>query len=263
MATDPQFVAALSHGLAILSCFTSEQPVLTNSALARLTSMPRSSVSRLTHTLVKVGFLDYESVSGAYRLGLGVLSLQPAALAGTQLERFGPHLNELAQRVGGRVLLAAYERFGLTVVQGVCTDPHLPAPRCAGYRYPLPRRAMGRAYLASCGGQEQEQIVVHLADGSENVAMALRSELDLAVRSFRSQGYCTCLGESRPGNHSISISLNVPHLGRRLLLACGGPADHFSERVLHDRVAPSLMLAAAQIERTSGSLASLSAVRPH
>jgi len=258
MASDPQFVAALSHGLQILSCFTPDQPVLTNGALARMTGMPRSSVSRLTHTLVKVGYLDYDTEAGAYRLGLCVLSLQPAALAGTRIvEDVAPHMAELASQLGARVLLTVYENFGLTVVQRACTNPDIPAPSFVGCRYAVPRRAMGRAYMACSAGQEQEKLLQHLAQGDESRSAVLRSERDHAVHSYRSQGgYCTSLGEGRPGNHSISVPLNLPHLGRRFFLSCGGPANRLSERVLHDRVAPLLIKSAAQIERTLARRAS-------
>ncbi len=256
MATDPQFVAALSHGLDVLRCFTPEKPLLTNSAMASMTGMPRSSISRLTHTLVKVGYLDYDSEARAYRLGLSVLSLQPAALAGTRIaENVMPHMAELANQFGARVLLTVYENFGLTVVQGVCTNPDIPAPSYVGWRYAIPRRAMGRACVASCSGNEQQKILAHLVQGQESRSTALHSEFDNAVRAYRSQGYCTSLGEGRPGNHSISISLNLPHLGRRFFLSCGGPANRMSERFLHDRVAPLLVRSAAYIERDSAKRA--------
>jgi DNA-binding IclR family transcriptional regulator len=83
----------------------------------------------------------------------------------------------------------------------------------------------------------------------------LRSEIDQAIKSYRSQGYCTSMGEIRRGNHSISVMLNLPHLGRRMTLSCGGPADQLPERVLHHRVAPLLMQSAAAIERLSAGLA--------
>ncbi|WP_454754073.1 IclR family transcriptional regulator [Cupriavidus necator] len=256
MTKDPQFVVALSHGLEILRCFTPDQPLLTNSALARMTGMPRSTISRLTHTLVKVGYLDYDANAVAYRLGLCVLSLQPAALAGTRLAQdIVPHMAELADRLRTRVLLTVYESYGLTVVQRACSNPDIPAPSYVGYRYALPRRAMGRAYMASCSDNEQEKIVAHLAHGDDGKLDSLRSEFDHAIQSYRNQGYCTSLGEIRPSNHSISVMLNLAHLGRRMTLSCGGPADQLPERILHQRVAPLLMQCAATIERVSAGLA--------
>ena len=97
--------------------------------------------------------------------------------------------------------------------------------------------------------------MLHLAQGDAQKSAALHDEFDKAVRNYRNQGYCTSLGEGRPGNHSISVPLNLPHLGRRMLLSCGGPAERMSERVLRDRVAPLLMRNAAEIERTSQRLA--------
>lgn len=255
MASDPQFVAALSNGLAILHCFSPERSTLTNGALAKMTSMPRSSISRLTHTLVKLGYLDYDTGTGAYRLGLCVLPLQPAVLAGTRVaESAAPQMQELADRTNGRVLLTAYASFGLTVVHGACTNPDIPAPRSVGSRYQIPRRAMGRAYIASCSGHEQEQILVHLAQGDDLRWGALQEERDCALRSYRGYGYCTSLGEIRPGNHSVSTTVNLPHLGRRLTLSCGGPAEMLPERILRDRIAPLLMSSAAAIESISAKM---------
>lgn len=257
MASDPQFVAALSHGLAILNCFSPERSNLTNGELARMTSMPRSSVSRLTHTLVKLGYLDYDTETGAYRLGLCVLPLQPTALAGTRVvETAAPQMQELADRFHGRVLLTVYDSFGLTVVHGTCSNPDIPAPSRVGSRYQIPRRAMGRAYIASCSSHEQEQILVHLAQNDGLHWDALQEERDSALHSYRGYGYCTSLGEIRPGNHSVSTTVHLPHLGRRLILSCGGPADLLPERVLRDRIAPMLMQSATAIESVSAKLPS-------
>jgi DNA-binding IclR family transcriptional regulator len=255
LASDPQFVAALSHGLAILQSFSTEQPNLTNGELARKTGMARSSVSRLTHTLVKLGYLDYDTSTRSYRLGLSVLPLQPAALAGTRvIESAAPEMQELANRLHLRVLLTVYDSFGLTVVHGTCTNPDIPAPSRVGSRYEIPRRAMGRAYIASCSPYEQEQILAHLAQDGELRLGALEEERDGALRSYRGYGYCTSLGEIRPGNHSVSTSVHLSHLGRRLILSCGGPAEMLPERILRDRIAPLLMKSASAIEGISAKM---------
>jgi DNA-binding IclR family transcriptional regulator len=113
---------------------------------------------------------------------------------------------------------------------------------------------MGRAFLARCPESEQTRIVEHLAQGDADRASALHAELHSAVESYRRHGYCTSLGEGRPGNHSISVALHLPHLGQRLLLSCGGPAQQLPEKLLHERVAPSLLRSAREIERVSGQL---------
>lgn len=250
--TDRQFVVALARGLEILGCFTPDRPMLTNGELARMTDMACSSVSRLTHTLVKLGHLEYDTDAGTYRLGLRVLSLQPAVLAGTRMSEL-VDMADLAQRVGEKVLVAVYESYGLIVVQSATADPEMPA-NPVGRRYPIPRSAMGRAYVASCSMHEQQKILTHLTHGEERQAETLRNEVDYAVSTYKNQGYCTSLGVLRPGNHSLAVTMNLPSLGRKAILACGGPAQRLTERRLHERVAPLLMQSAAEIERASARL---------
>src|SRR4030095_6610333 len=51
---DRQFVTALARGLYLLRAFRSAEDRLSNQELAQLCSLPKSTVSRLTHTLTKL-----------------------------------------------------------------------------------------------------------------------------------------------------------------------------------------------------------------
>ncbi len=249
MTGDRQFVAALARGLEILDCFSADQPLLTNGELSRMTGLASSSVSRLTHTLVKLGHLDYDANAGAYRIGLRVLSMPPAALAGARAAELQPCLTELAGRLDETALIAVYESYGLLVVQCASATPQANAAGRIGRRYPIPRSAMGRTYVANCSTSEQERILAHLSHGEQDLEAALRGEVEYAISSYRSQGYCLSLGAIRPGNHSIGVTMNLQHLGRRAVLACGGPAHRMPERRLHEQVAPMLMQMASELER--------------
>ena len=54
-AKDRQFVDALARGLAILECLSRAEKPLGNGDLARLITLPPSTVSRIPHTLTKLG----------------------------------------------------------------------------------------------------------------------------------------------------------------------------------------------------------------
>ena len=54
---DRQFVTALARGLELLRCFTPRENVLGNQDLARKTGLPKPTVTRLTHTLMRLGYL--------------------------------------------------------------------------------------------------------------------------------------------------------------------------------------------------------------
>ena len=74
-AKDRQFVNALARGLELLRCFGPGEVYLTNAELAKRSSLPKPTVSRLTHTLTTLGYLNYSESQGKYQLGAGVLAL--------------------------------------------------------------------------------------------------------------------------------------------------------------------------------------------
>ena len=71
----PATVASLARGLALLRAFRPEDRGLSNRELAERTGLPPSTVSRLTGTLVELGFLDHDPGSGRYALTASVAAL--------------------------------------------------------------------------------------------------------------------------------------------------------------------------------------------
>jgi hypothetical protein len=69
---DRPFVTALARGLELLGAFRPDDRVLGNLELATRTALPKSTVSRLTYTLTRLGYLEpaQDGSGGAgYRLG--------------------------------------------------------------------------------------------------------------------------------------------------------------------------------------------------
>ena len=58
--TSGQFVTALARGLELMRCFTPRDNVLGNQELARMTGLPKPTVTRLTNTLMRLGCLKRE-----------------------------------------------------------------------------------------------------------------------------------------------------------------------------------------------------------
>jgi hypothetical protein len=58
-AKDRKFVAALARGLDILRVFTPNDGLLGNQEIAQRSGLPKATVSRLTYTLRRLGYLDY------------------------------------------------------------------------------------------------------------------------------------------------------------------------------------------------------------
>jgi DNA-binding IclR family transcriptional regulator len=99
---DRHFVTALSRGLDVLSCFRSGSRLLGNQDISERCKLPKSTVSRLTYTLTKLGYLHYVKESGKYRLGTATLALGSAVLGRFEVRDLArPLMQELADSTGG------------------------------------------------------------------------------------------------------------------------------------------------------------------
>ena len=100
-ADDRQFVAALERGLRVLRMFSSAHETLSNGELARGTALSKATISRLTYTLSRLGYLTHDSSSGRYRLGPGALALGYASLSKFDVRQVArPLMQNLADYAG-------------------------------------------------------------------------------------------------------------------------------------------------------------------
>ena len=85
VATDRSFVVALSRGLDVLRAFHPNDGLLGNQEIAARTNLPKPTVSRLTYTLTKLGYLtpvprfeNYQLAPSAMSLGYASVPARPS-----------------------------------------------------------------------------------------------------------------------------------------------------------------------------------------
>ncbi|WP_245999350.1 helix-turn-helix domain-containing protein [Paracoccus methylarcula] len=61
---DRNFVTAIARGFEVLRCFRLDETTLTNQEIAGRTGLPKPTVSRLTYTLCKLGYLVQSDAKG-------------------------------------------------------------------------------------------------------------------------------------------------------------------------------------------------------
>src|SRR5882762_7276525 len=94
---DRQFATTLARGLEVLRCFTPLEPLLGNKEISVRTGLPKPTVSRLTYTLTKLGYLRHNMRLGKYQLGSAVLSIGYPLLASMNVRQVArPLMKELA-----------------------------------------------------------------------------------------------------------------------------------------------------------------------
>ena len=106
---EARYSQSLERGLAILTCFRSQQPALGIAEVADQLGMSRSTTHRYIVTLVRLGYLERDA-ERKYRLSLAVTDLGMSALSATGLrEHSRPLLEELCERSGYTVSLAVLD----------------------------------------------------------------------------------------------------------------------------------------------------------
>lgn len=242
---DRQFVTALQRGLDILRAFRPADTALGNQELAERSGLPNSTVSRLTYTLSKLGYLVYLEETGKYRMGVPVLGLGYACLSGLKVREVAqPYLDALAEHAGNGILVAMGGRDEFSMIYVACArSPGVVSLQLnVGSRISLARSSMGRAYLAAAPARERETLLRGIEARTDKARWPqLHEEILRAIEEIETRGFCLNSGEWHADVNSVGVPLVPLHGGGPVLaLNCGGPAYLLPRERLENDLGPRM-----------------------
>lgn len=242
---DRQFVTALQRGLDILRAFRPADTALGNQELAERSGLPNSTVSRLTYTLSKLGYLVYLEETGKYRMGVPVLGLGYACLSGLKVREVAqPYLDVLAEHAGNGILVAMGGRDEFSMIYVACArSPGVVSLQLnVGSRISLARSSMGRAYLAAAPARERETLLRGIEARTDKARWPqLHEEILRAIEEIETRGFCLNSGEWHADVNSVGVPLVPVHGGGPVLaLNCGGPAYLLPRERLENDLGPRM-----------------------
>lgn len=206
---DRQFVTALARGLELLRCFTPRESLLGNQELAKKTGLPKPTVSRLTHTLTRLGYLRHLPHSGKYQLEVGVMSFGYAMLSNLSIRALArPLMEEMAGYAKAAVAMAARDRLSMVYLDVVHGEANLTMRRQVGSHLSLHRSAIGRACLAAMPEDEREFILGHIRKRHPEDWPEVRKGLERAFRDYADYGFCLSLGEWQRDVNAVGVALH-------------------------------------------------------
>lgn len=252
-AEDRHFVVALARGLEVLSCFRSGTR-LGNQDLARRCNLPKSTVSRLTATLVRLGYLIQAEESGKFRLGTATLSLGSAMLSKLDVRTVArPWMEELAGFAKVEVALGARDRLSMIYVEN-CSSPKPSLPVLeVGARIPVATTAMGRAWLSAIGAKERDEFMERIRKRDEAAWTQTRRGIERAVGEHATLGVTCSFGEWQQHINGIACAIQPGEDLPPMAISCGGPAARLSPQFLLSEVRPRLIAMVARIEDALGA----------
>jgi IclR family transcriptional regulator, pca regulon regulatory protein len=155
---------SLERGLAILSSFGSDRPLIGVSELSRELGLSRSTAHRYIATLARLGYLQQDADSKRYRLGPRVLDLGFSAINSMDLrEVSAPHLRQLSDETEHTVNLAILDGTDVVYIERCRTarpgQREIDLNLHVGARLPAYCTAMGKAILAYLPDDRREELI--------------------------------------------------------------------------------------------------------
>jgi DNA-binding IclR family transcriptional regulator len=239
---DRKFVVATARGLEVLRAFGPGDRHLGNQEIALRTGLPKPTVSRLTHTLTRLGYLRQSEADGKYALGSAVLGLGLAALGQMDVRRIArPLMQALAEHTHGSVNLGIRDQLWMVYIDTYRNAASYTIQLDVGSRVPLATSSMGCAYLAAVPERVRRAVLDELRAAEPDRFAALRKGIEQALRDYEERGFCTSLGEWRREVHAVAAPLVSPGGAEVLVFSCSGAPFQFGRDELESDVGPRLI----------------------
>ncbi|NMM75351.1 transcriptional regulator, IclR family protein [Acidovorax sp. SRB_14] len=248
-AHGPNFVHSLAKGLEILSAF-SEGEMRGNQQLVELTGLPKATVSRLTSTLVQLGYLRIDAHTRKYLMGTRLLGMGVSVQRKIGLQRVArPFMEAQSRETGLTVGLGTRDRLGLVFleVQRPPTHTGLVTNADAGTVLPLATTAIGLAYLVAAPVKERSQILEGLRRRFPDDWPLMRQNIERAHADYARHGFVTT--ESSWGRDINGVAVPVLLSERNALYAFNfaGPACRMPLAYIQKELGPRLLAMVAEV----------------
>ena len=239
---DRQSIRALERGLEVLRCFKQGDRYLGNQEIAARTGLPKPTVSRLTYTLTKLGYLSYSEKFGKYLLDSAVLALGYSFLANLDVRRIArPLMQELAEYAQASVTIGVQDRLKMLYLEAYRSSATVTLTLDVGSQIPIGTTSMGRALLCALPEAERANIMEQIRIRNEADWPKIHAGIEQGLKDYAKLGFCLSLGEWKKDVHAVATPL-VPADGSRILVfSCVGAAFQLRRHMLEEDIGPRLL----------------------
>lgn len=251
---DRHFVTALARGLDVLAAFKKGETFLANHEIAERCSLPRSTVSRLTYTLTRLGYLHFVEEVGKYRLGTQLVALSSIALGGLSVRQIArPAMRELAVFSDATVGLGVRDRLSMRYVECLRGPAAIALNIDVGSRMSMTRSSMGRAYIATLSSTDRSSLLEELRLIDPLAWPKLREGIDKGLEDHATLGCCCSFGEWQENVSAIAVGFRPGGGLEPMVINCGAPTVITNPKFLLDEVRPRLIELVRRLDGVMGA----------
>jgi len=244
---DARDVDSLNRGLEILRCFRPPEGALGLAEISTRLGIPRSTVQRLTETLVAHGFLR-RLAGDRFQPDSACLVVGHAMLASCSIARASrPILDELAARHDVHAVLGVRERLGMLCLVHATARKAAPIGFLGvGMLLPMTATALGRSWLWAQSGSLQGEIIQRTkVERGEHGARTIPG-LYRSFQELEERGFCLASGEWLRDVFGVGTAVTLAD-GRSFGLACKVALPDSRKEQLGARLGAVLLDAAGRI----------------
>lgn len=250
-AGEGDVIQVVSRAFDVLRCFEGHDSRLGNLEISNRCGLPRSTVSRLTHTLTRMGQLVYLPRDQKYRIGPSAVAMSASMMKGAQLRSMiRQRLQEVAEQLPGTVGFVVPDRFHLVYLQFARSASALGLHEGTGSRISMASTAAGAAYTAALAPEVGDAFIADMEREAPEAAKILRPRIEANRQSLHERGYVVACGLWSPHINGLAVPIWSPQYQTFVVITIGLLSSMYDEQRLHAEVAP-LMVA---LGRSLGSL---------
>lgn len=242
-------IKSTEKAFAVLEAFGGQDRLLSLGELSRLSRLDKSTVQRVTRTLLGLGYMEQDPASRRYGLGLRVLDLSFALLRAHPLvQRATSVLVELRRAVRERVDLVLPDGDTVVYVVRMQAKRETFRPALIGRRVPMFCTAAGRVILAQ-GDDERALEAIRRSDRRAYTPATKTDPLAILdeVRRARRDGYAVQAEEWLPAEMVAAAAVRNTQAEPVGAVNIAVSTAEWSPAEFRKAVAPRLMAAAAEL----------------
>src|SRR5437763_9923058 len=251
LAGEGDVIQVVSRAFDVLRCFEGHEARLGNLEISNRCGLPRSTVSRLTHTLTRMGQLVCLPRDQKYRIGPSAVAMSTSMMRGLQRRNLiRLRLQDVAEQLPGTVGFVIPDRFHLVYLEYARAANALGLHESTGSRIAIASTAAGHAYAAALDANVADVLIAEMEREIPAGAKLLKPRIELNRALLRERGYVVACGLWSPHINGLAVPLWSPQYQTFVVVTIGLLAAMYDEKRLHKEVAPQML----ELGATIGSL---------
>ena len=189
---ETDIVQSVDRALQILSVFESDYQELSIQQFSEILDLPKSTIHRLLTTLVHRGFMEQDSESRNYRLGVKLYALGTKVIAARAINsEAAPVLRKLIEECGETASVSVLDETETVIIEKMETNQSIRVISQIGKRNPIHCTGSGKVVLAYLNPEAVDKILKRVSPLKRYTGKTITDPVKLKenIAEIRSRGY--------------------------------------------------------------------------